>query len=439
MALGGGTFIAQNKTLPGAYINFVSLANANATLSDRGIATMPLEFTAGGMGKVYEVTKADFLKNSKSIFGYDYTAPELKGLRDLFKNIHTLYAYNLKRSGGAKATVTGSVSEFATCLAEGSLGNKVSLVIASNGNKYDVSTKYDGNIIDTCTVTHNGVGFVDNAFVKFETGSFEYGGFVMSNVEDGEYPFEGGTDGTITGTAYQNYLDAIESYSFNAMGVAVTDDTTKSLFVEFTKRMREEMGCKFQLVIYNKAADYEGVVNVKNSADLVPWVTGVIAGCPINKSNLNRIYDGEYVVNTDYTQKELEDAIKAGEFTFHRVGKDVRVLEDVNSLVTVTDDHGEIFKDNQTIRTIDQIANDIAVLFNEKYLGKTPNDDAGRIALWADIVKHHEQLQDIRAIENFSDKDVVVLPGDTKKSVVVEDAVTIVNTMAKLYMTVTIQ
>lgn len=41
MALGGGTFLTQNKILPGAYINFVSVAKASATLSDRGIATIP--------------------------------------------------------------------------------------------------------------------------------------------------------------------------------------------------------------------------------------------------------------------------------------------------------------------------------------------------------------------------------------------------------------
>ncbi|MDE6111624.1 MAG: phage tail protein, partial [Eubacterium sp.] len=127
-----------------------------------------------------------------------------------------------------------------------------------------------------------------------------------------------------------------------------------------------------------------------------------------------------------------------GEFTLHRVGNDVRVLEDVNSLVTVSDNKGEIFKDNQTIRVIDQIANDIAVLFNTKYLGVVPNDAAGRISLWSDIVKHHEQLQDIRAIEEFSDEDVTVAQGNSKKSVVVNDAVTVVNAMAKLYMTVTV-
>ena len=67
-----------------------------------------------------------------------------------------------------------------------------------------------------------------------------------------------------------------------------------------------------------------------------------------------------------------------------------------------------------------------------------PNDAAGRISLWADIVKHHEQLQDIRAIEEFSDADVTVTQGNDKKSVVVNDAVTVVNAMSKLYMTVTV-
>ena len=42
MALGGGTWVTQNKVLPGYYSNFISLANASAKLSDRGFCTMPL-------------------------------------------------------------------------------------------------------------------------------------------------------------------------------------------------------------------------------------------------------------------------------------------------------------------------------------------------------------------------------------------------------------
>lgn len=90
----------------------------------------------------------------------------------------------------------------------------------------------------------------------------------------------------------------------------------------------------------------------------------------------------------------------------------------------ITDEKSSDFSSNQTIRVLDQIANDIAVLFGKKYLGKVPNDAAGRISLWNDIVKHHTELQDIRAIENFSGENVTVEKGDTKKSVVVTDYVT---------------
>lgn len=139
-----------------------------------------------------------------------------------------------------------------------------------------------------------------------------------------------------------------------------------------------------------KRADYEGVVNVKNAvtdsawteAALVYWATGVIAGCAVNASNTNKKYDGEFTVNTDYTQKQLEKAISDGEFAFHRVGQDIRVLKDINSLVTTAADKGDIFKSNQTIRVIDQIATDIAGIFATKYLGVIPNDaDGTRVSL----------------------------------------------------------
>ena len=143
-------------------------------------------------------------------------------------------------------------------------------------------------------------------------------------------------------------------------------------------------------------------------------------------------------MDTAYTQVQLKTAISEGKFVFHKAGNNVRVLEDINTMVTVSDAQGDIFKDNQTIRVIDQIGNDIAVLFRTKYLGVVPNDAAGRISLWSDIVKHHEQLQEMRAIEDFSDADVTVERGDTKKSVVVTDLVTVVNAMSRLYMTVTV-
>lgn len=434
MALGGGTFTVQNKVLPGAYINFVSLATATATLSDRGYATMPLELDWGIEGEVFEVTNADFQKNSMKIFGYDYTSEKLKGLRDLFKNITTLFAYRLN-GDGVKASNT-----FATAKYAGTRGNDIKIQIQVNvddDSLFDVNTYLGTVMVDSQSVA-KAADLVANDYVTFKSSA------ELSSTAG--TPLEGGTNGTVIGTNHQAYLDKIESYSFNAMGVVTTENTIKSLYDAFCKRMRDEVGAKFQVILYNKASDYEGVINVKNKttdeglseASLVYWVTGISAGCAVNKSNLNKVYDGEFAINVDYTQTQLTKAIQAGEFTLHQVGDDIRVLEDINSLVTETETKAYIFKDNQTIRVIDQIANDIAVLFNTKYLGAVPNDEAGRISLWADIVKHHEQLQDIRAIENFTDEDVKVSQGDTKKAVVVQDTVTVVNAMAKLYMTVTV-
>ena len=433
MALGGGTFVTQNKVLAGSYINFVSASNASAVLSDRGIATIALDMDWGIESEVFEVTREEFYANSLKHFGYPYDHEKMKGLRDLFKNIKTLYAYRLN-TNGAKAT-----NVYASAKHIGARGNDLKVSFKpniDNSSLVDVKTLFDDVVVDAQTVATRDE-LKDNSFVT-------WGEFELSSGMDVEEVLDGGTNGEVKNANHQAYLDAIESYSFNTMGAMTSDATIKSLYTSFTKRMRDEIGAKFQLVLHNHAADYEGVVNVKNTVQgtqtdaLVYWVTGVIAGCEINKSNLNKVYDGEFTVNAQYTQTQLMQAIKDGEFVLHRVGRDLRVLDDINSLVTITPEKDEIFKDNQTIRVIDQIANDIAVIFNEKYLGAVPNDAAGRTSLWADIVKHHEELEAIRAIEDFNEEDVVIAQGDSKKSVVVTDAVTVVNAMAKLYMTVTV-
>lgn len=433
MALGGGTFTAQNKELPGAYINFVSAASASVALSDRGIATMPLELDWGVEGEVFEVTNEDFQKNSMKIFGYAFDSPKMKGLSDLFIGAKTLYAYRLN-GGGVKASNTYAEAKYS-----GTRGNDLRIVIQKNADepeKYDVTTYFDTVKVDTQTVA-KATDLVENDYVTFKDTELS----VIAGT-----PLSNGTNGTVEGTAHQAYLDKIESYTYNTMGVAVTDDTTKKLYVAFNKRLRDELGIKFQLVVYNLAADYMGVISIKNKvedkgvseASLVYWVTGVESGCAVNKSCQNKKYDGGFTVNTDYTQNELKAAIKAGEFTFHKVNGVVRVLEDINTMVTISDICGDVFKDNQTIRVIDQLGNDDAVLFNTKYLGIVPNNASGRTSLWSDLVKIRTQLQELGAIEGFTDSDVTVAQGDSKKAVVVTSAITVVNAMSKLYMTVTV-
>ena len=435
MALGGGSFTTQNKELPGAYINFVSAASASAALSDRGIATMPLELDWGKEGEVFEVTSGDFQKNSLKIFGYAYDSPKMKGLRDLFIGAKTLYAYRLN-GGGTKAENT-----FATALYGGTRGNDLKIVIQANADdeaKFDVIT-YLGTVAVDTQIVAKAADLVANDYVVFKADA------VLAVTA--ATPLEGGTNGEVNGASYQAYLDRIEAYTYNTMGVVTDDATTIKLFNSFNKRLRDEMGIKFQLVTYNNAADFMGIISVKNKvtdegwsvASLVYWVTGIQAGCEVNKSCQNKKYDGEFTVDVAYTQTQLKQCIKNGEFVLHRVNSDIRVLDDINTMVTTSDTCGDVFKDNQTIRVIDQLGNDDAVLFNTKYLGVVPNNASGRTSLWSDLVKIRQNLQDMGAIENFADSDVTIAQGDTKKAVVVTSGVEVVNAMGKLYMTVTVR
>ena len=77
-------------------------------------------------------------------------------------------------------------------------------------------------------------------------------------------------------------------------------------------------------------------------------------------------------------------------------------------------------------------------MFNTKYLGTIPNDDAGRISLWNDIVTYNQKLAKIRAIEEINAEQITVEKGDSKRAVVVTNPVTPINCMSQLYMTVVI-
>ena len=396
MALGGGSWLTQNKVLPGSYINFASLAKASATLSDRGIAAAPFVLSWGPEGTVIEVTAADFQKNSKNIFGYGYDAPEMLALREIFCNATKVYCYRLGTSTQAECT-------FAKAKYGGTRGNKLTIKITAdvdNANYFIVSTLLDGVAVDEQRVK-TAAELIANDFVTFKTTG------VTLSATSGT-PLTGGADcASITGTHYQAFLDAIESYSFNTLCCPVnpTDTSTKStvaLFANYTKRMREEVGAKFQLT--------------------------------------NGKYNGELTVDTNYTQAALEAAIKAGKFMLHSVNGTVRVLEDINTLVTLTAEKGEIFQSNQTVRVCDQIANDVAVLFNTRYVGIVPNDASGRATLWNDIVKLIQQLETLRAVEDFDPDTVSVDIGDRKGSVLLTiDGLNIVNAMSQLYMSVIIQ
>ena len=439
MALGGGTFTLQNKVLPGSYINFVSAANASMTLSDRGVVAMPFVADWGKENEVIEVTNEEFFKNSVKLFGYDYTHPQMQMFREIFKNAKMMYGYRLN-SNAQKAQNT-----YATAVCGGVRGNDITIVVENDvdvENGFIVKTLLENVEQDRQTVI-TASDLKSNDFVTFKEEELQ----VTAGM-----PLTGGTDGE--GRIVQNYqkfLEKIEKYAFQALGCNTDKKEIVNLFVEFTKRMREENGVKFQTVVYRaENADYEGIISLENKLlnvdeqlfgefSLVYWLTGAVAGCAVQSSLTNKVYDGEYDIDTDYTQRQLQQAVESGKLIFHKVGDKVCILKDNNTLVTLTKQKNKYFQSNQVIRVLDQIGNDIASIFNSKYLGKVQNNYAGRIAFWNDIVDFYSKLQKIEAITDFVSDDVVVEQGDDKESVVVTTYVTPVQSMEKLYMTVIVR
>ena len=266
-------------------------------------------------------------------------------------------------------------------------------------------------------------------------------------IKDAVINMTGGVDGTIDGTAHENFLDAIEPFSFNALCCPVSDSTTISAYVTFTKTQREQVGSYFQVVCYSPdgttGADHEGVIGMWNKpkdadpALLTYWLTGAEAAAPINGSLTNTKYDGELEIEVDTKQSVLEKHIKDGHLVFHNSNGNIVILTDIDSLVSLKENFGSMYQKNQTIRVCDNIANDIAVLFVNRYLGIVQNDESGRASFWNDLVKYFRELQRLRAITEFTEDIITVEEGDEKDVVLVHiNGLNIVNAMEKLYMTV---
>lgn len=433
MALGGGTFVTQNKTIPGAYINFVTTATGATVFGERGVVALGDSFNWGS-NNIFEVTAEDFYKNSMALFGYDALDGKMIGIRDVFKNAKKIYVGRINGNNAKKASCSFGEAKYT-----GTRGNDIRIAVYSDpddSSYKNVYTYVGTTIVDTQRVKSM-VELRNNNFVVWKSDA------TLTNTAS--MPMTGGTNGATTGQAVQSFLDDISGYSFNALTVISDNESINQLVAEYTKRMRDTIGKKFQSIVHNYFADYEGVINIDPYAVseedylVAYWVAGAVAGCEINESLTNKVYDGEIEIDSFYTQSQLENKIKSGEFVFHRVGDKIRVLKDINSFVSVTTEKGKMFQNNQTVRICDQIASDVAILFEEYYMGKVPNDTSGRNSLWSDLVKYHEKLVNIRALDEFDEEAISVEMGESKNSVVIYEKICPVNSMEQLYMKVTLE
>lgn len=438
--MSGGQWKVQNKVRAGVYINFQGEAKAQGTLGERGIVSMPLILSWGPVKQIIEIESGT---NPFDLLGYEITSTELLLVREALKRARTLLIYRLNE--GTKAAASdGGLS--ITAKYGGVRGNDILILIQTNidnTEKFDVVTFVAGQEVDMQTVS----GIEDlqpNDWVIWSgTGPLTASAGI---------PLTGGEDGTVTAQDYLDYLEAVEVHDFQTIALSSTDDTMKGVFVSFAKRMRDDEGKKIQVVVENyPLADYEGVISVKNAVILsdgtiltadqaVAWVAGATAGAATNQSLTYEAYEEAVDVQPKYTNSQIIAALRAGEFVFTAIDGKAVVEQDINTLTSYTPTKGKAFGKNRVIRVLDGIGNDYVRVFSRSYIGKVPNSDDGRDLFKAECIQITEMYQNIGAIQAFdSQSDIEILQGSEVDAVVVNQWIQPVDSIEKIYMSITVE
>lgn len=438
--MAGGTFTSHNKTRPGAYVNVRSEGIAASGDGVQGIATVPVTLGFGPVKKVQEVNSGT---NFNTLYGYGLGDPEMVSVREALKRSGTLLLYRL--NGGEKASAELGEGQTATAKYEGEKGNDIRIAIQEdidNPDTFVVSTYYGSRLIDTQEQVETFSDLENNAMVDFS------GEGVLTT--SAGVNLSGASTTEVTAGDYSDYFEAVSVHDWNAMAITAEDEEIKVSAASFVRRMRDDEGKKCQVVIGKYPGNHESVINVANGVTLADgteltaeqataWVAGATAAAAVNESLTYVPYDGASDPFPRLTNDDVSRALRRGEFVFTASQDRVVVEQDINSLTTFTADKNQEFAKNRVLRVLDGIANNTKQVFETNFIGRLNNNEDGRALFRANRLTYFGELQDIGAIENFDADTLTVEIGETKDSVVVNVAVTPVDSMEKLYMTVIVQ
>lgn len=444
--MAGGVWLAQNKTRPGAYINFKAVPKSSMTVGDRGIVAMGLPLSWGVEGKLIEVLSSDLLDgNSKKSIGFTAFDSESKLVAGALNYAYKALIYRMD-AGGTKASITvGTLT--ATAKYNGTFGNKIQIVVKrlveGQTSLWNVITYVNGASLDSQKVS-NVNELENNDYVDF-SGSGE-------PEETAGVALTGGTNGTVTKSEiYPAMFRALKMARWQTF--ACFDDTAeiKSNVVNFITQMRDDEGRYVQGVVADyDGADYEGIINSVCGAtidgvdfskeEFTAVVAGMTAGANFNQSNTARVVKGATSIIGELTDSEIKEGLSNGKFIISTSSSGtIKVEQDINSLHTYDNTRNYNFSKNRVMRTLDEIGTTTVQTWENTYMGKVDNNDTGRGLFKADLIKYGNELQRLAGIQEFEGSDdISITQGNDLDSVVVNWAVKPVDSMEKLYMTVNV-
>ncbi|WP_279080901.1 phage tail sheath C-terminal domain-containing protein [Lactobacillus apis] len=472
---------SENKRRPGAYINVVGKGNNNNG-ADIGRTLLPVstQLNWGAKG----IIKLNSDSNFQALLGHDIDEPELQTLHEVLKGANTVLLLN-NNDGTAASATEATLPWTMTAKYPGTLGNNLHVTVEKNDSKVTVSTLFGTKVVDQQVIGVDKPNTLfDNDYVSFKLTS-EMTPQPPSSGSDGNDSngSDGGkttkaskapvvmaskldqlssdvtvdlTGGTTTPVKISDLLnDVLETEDYDVATTAgfPVDSPLHKQLVEEIKHLREDNDIKVRGVIpyTGDKVNYEGISTVANGVVLgdgteldATVAAGFFAGA---SSSANAAKSLTYVEYPDaisaypkFSNDRTIEALENGEIVFTTKRNETVVIEqDINSLTKVTAEKPVFFGKNRVVRTMDTIVTNTKRTFEDMFIGKITNNSTGRDLFKANRVSYLQGLADSDVISNFKEDDITVEAGNDRDSIVVNLAITPLDSMEKLYMTMVVQ
>lgn len=448
--MAGGTFTEFNKVRPGAYINTIS-ANKNIVAGNRGTVLLMNGISYGwGRDGIIDITADTDLKNVLGVTSEDEKAVTIK---EALKGAVQVKLINI--NGGSKASADTGLGITATAKYAGVKGNELMVVFiqdAINFENVTVKTIFGTTVVDTQVISIlKPKTLQSNKFIDFQITADE-----LTIIGEKTVNLMGGTNQDITNMDLisKRLANALQSEQYQVVTTAgyPFDAHIHKLAAYLVNDLRNKQGYKVTLVVpydgttYNNEAVSVVVNGIIDSNDKVlpstivaAWYAGQSAAVPFNKSLTYTKYQGAKAVTPVKSNDEIISDLNAGYIVFsQRRNGDVVVEKDINSLTTFTNEKSKQFSHNRVLRALDEIANHINEIFEETYIGQVTNNEDGHSLLKASVIAYFKDLMADNVIKDFNNSDLVIGNGIDDESVVINYAITPLNSMEKLYNTITV-
>ena len=425
---GGEWEVTSLPKLPGFYMNFKAAGLAAVQTGDRGTVVVPIKAHWGAIGKFMTIiNESDILNTFGSIEDTEgstfYTTLKMCVLGGAKK----ILAYRLAGDTATEASImlqnapakdAQAVDKVKlTTKYKGARGNDFKVTIAPSltvADTFDLKLYEDTALLQTFSFktwaelievvnTANTYLMATKAANDTDISTADIPNMTSVAMTGGDSGLEG-----ITAKNYLQMLDFIETESFNYLTLdGISDPAIQTSIASWVIRMRNQ-GKKIVAVMGGSMADdisddavenaikrsagfnHEGIINIGvgiilndikySSAQVAPFIAGLIAGQKLSESTTYAATSFDDVTRR-WTREEQITALTNGIFLLINDGRIVKVLEGINTLITLRQDQNNAFKKIRSIRTMDAIDSDLQQTAEDNYIGKINNTYEGQLAL----------------------------------------------------------